>query len=190
MRIGASVSQLLQLRSVPRGLRIASVLPDTPSERAHLQQGDLIVAVDGRSIAGVSSEVSTARIKGPEGTDVTLVAKLLMLYRALEAAEVLAREGISVEIIDPRSLVPFDEETVLESVAKTSRLVIVEEDTVSWGWGAEVVARVAERGLTYLDAPIKRVAAPDVPIPFAPALEWAVIPDAARIMQAVREVMA
>jgi len=125
-----------------------------------------------------------------EGTDVTIVAKLIMVYRALQAAEELAKEGISVEVIDPRSLVPFDEETVLESVRKTSRLVIVEEDTVSWGWGAEIAARVAERGIGYLDAPIKRVAAPDVPIPFAPAMERFVIPDSARIVRAVREVMA
>jgi pyruvate dehydrogenase E1 component beta subunit len=125
-----------------------------------------------------------------EGTDVTIVAKLLMVYRALEAAEELAKEGISVEVIDPRSLVPFDEETVLASVAKTSRLVIAEEDTLSWGWGSEIAARIADRGIGYLDAPIKRVAAPDVPIPFAPAMEKFVIPDAARIKQAVREVMA
>lgn len=125
-----------------------------------------------------------------EGTDVTIVAKLLMVYRALEAAEELEKEGISVEVIDPRSLVPFDEETVLESVAKTSRLIIVEEDTLSWGWGAEIAARVADRGLAYLDAPIKRVATPDVPIPFAPVMEKFVIPGVERIKQAVYEVMA
>lgn len=125
-----------------------------------------------------------------EGKDVTIVAKLLMVYRALQAAEELAAEGIEAEVIDPRSLVPLDEATILRSVAKTTRLVVVEEDTLSWGWGAEIAARVAEKALYHLDAPVKRVAAPDVPVPFAPVLESFVVPDTERIKTAVREVLA
>ncbi|MFB0545392.1 MAG: alpha-ketoacid dehydrogenase subunit beta [Anaerolineae bacterium] len=125
-----------------------------------------------------------------EGSDVTVVAILLMLHRALAAAEELAEEGLSVEVIDPRTLVPFDLETVLKSLEKSGRLVIVEEDTKRGGWGAEVAASVAEEGLYLLDAPIKRVAAYDVPIPFAPVMEEFVVPSQSRIAQAIRELVA
>jgi len=118
-----------------------------------------------------------------EGRDITIVANLLMLYRSLEAAEILAEEGVSVEVIDPRTLVPFDYETVIASIKKTSRLMIVEEDTRRNGWGAEVAAQIAEEALYYLDAPVKRVATYDVPIPFAPVMERYVIPSVERIVQ-------
>lgn len=119
------------------------------------------------------------------GKDVTIVANLLMLYRSLAAAETLAQRGIEVEVIDPRTLVPLDKELILGSVRKTGRLVIVEEDNLTNGWGAEIAALVADEAFAWLDAPIKRVAAPDVPPPFAPALERAYVPDEARIIQAV-----
>ncbi len=125
-----------------------------------------------------------------EGTDVTVVATLLMLHRALAVAGELEEEGISVEVIDPRTLVPFDLDTVLNSLEKTGRLVIVEEDTKRGGWGAEVAASVAEEGLYLLDAPIKRVAAYDVPIPFAPVMEDFVVPGQERIAQAIRDIVA
>jgi len=125
-----------------------------------------------------------------EGTDVTVVATLLMLHRSLVVAGELEREGISVEVIDPRTLVPFDLETVLNSLEKTGRLVIVEEDTKRGGWGAEVAASVAEEGLYLLDAPLKRVAAYDVPIPFAPVMEDFVVPGQERIAQAIRDIVA
>ncbi|MFM7581265.1 MAG: alpha-ketoacid dehydrogenase subunit beta, partial [Caldilinea sp.] len=120
------------------------------------------------------------------GKDVTIVASLLMLYRALEAAEVLAQEGIEAEVIDPRTLVPFDNERVLHSVKKTGRLVIVEEDNLTNGWGAEVAAWMADEAFVWLDAPIKRVAAPDVPPPFAPVLEQHYVPSTARVVDTVR----
>lgn len=124
-----------------------------------------------------------------EGKHVTIIAKLLMVYKALQAAEELAKEGIEVEVIDPRSLVPFDEEALFTSIAKTHHLVIVEEDHLGWGWGAEIAALVAEKAIYYLDAPVKRVASRDVPIPFAPIMENYVVPDAERIKAAVREVL-
>lgn len=121
-----------------------------------------------------------------EGTDVTIVAKLLMLYRALAAAEKLAAEGIEVEVIDPRTLVPLDKELILTSVRKTGRLVIVEEDNLTGGWAAEIAALVAEEAFDYLDAPLKRVSAPDVPPPFAPILEREYVPNEDKIIRAVR----
>jgi acetoin:2,6-dichlorophenolindophenol oxidoreductase subunit beta len=123
------------------------------------------------------------------GHDVTLVATLLMMYRALEAAEVLAGEGISVEVIDPRTLVPFDYRTVYESIARTSRLVIVEEDTRRNGWGAEIAAQAAEDMIYALDAPILRIATYDVPIPFAPVMENYAVPSVDRIIQSIRNLM-
>ena len=122
-----------------------------------------------------------------EGTDVTIVAKLLMVYRALEAAEDLAREGISCEVIDPRTLVPLDRQTILGSVEKTGRLVIVDEDNLTGGWAGELAAVVADEGFDYLDGAIKRVTAPDVPVPFSPVLERQYVPDRERIARAVRE---
>ena len=125
-----------------------------------------------------------------EGKDVTIIATLLMVYRAMEAAAILEKEGISVEVIDPRTLVPFDYETVIKSIAKTSRLMIVEEDTRRNGWGAEIAAEIAEVAIYHLDAPIKRVATYDVPIPFAPVMENYVVPSAERIADEVRKMMA
>lgn len=124
-----------------------------------------------------------------EGKDITIVATLLMVYRAMEAATILEREGISVEIIDPRTLVPFDYETVITSIKKTSRFMIVEEDTRRNGWGAEIAAQIAEDAIYYLDAPIKRVATYDVPIPFAPVMENFAVPSAARIAEEARKLM-
>lgn len=121
-----------------------------------------------------------------EGKDVTIAAKLLMLYRALAAAEKLAEMGIEAEVIDPRTLVPLDKELILSSVRKTGRLVIVEEDNLTGGWAAEIAAIVAEEAFDYLDAPIKRVSAPDVPPPFAPILEREYVPDEGKIIRAVK----
>jgi len=119
------------------------------------------------------------------GKDVTIVATLLMLYRALSAAESLSNQGIEAEVIDPRTLVPLDKELILGSVRKTGRLLIVEEDNLTNGWGAEIAAIVADEAFMWLDAPIKRVAAPDVPPPFAPVLEREYVPSEQKIIDAV-----
>jgi pyruvate/2-oxoglutarate/acetoin dehydrogenase E1 component len=124
-----------------------------------------------------------------QGHDVTVVANSQMLHRALNVAEALAGDGVSVEVVDPRCLVPLDMDTIIESVKKTSRLVIVEESNMRGGWGAQVAADVAGQAIGFLDAPIRRVAALDVPVPFSPALEAAVIPDEGRIREAVLELM-
>lgn len=120
------------------------------------------------------------------GTDVTIVATQLMVERALSAARVLEREGISAEVIDPRTIKPLDEETILASVRKTNRLVIVHEACLTGGFGAEVSAMVMEKAFDWLDAPVIRVAAQDVPIPYNDRLETEVIPSQARIVDAVR----
>jgi pyruvate dehydrogenase E1 component beta subunit len=121
-----------------------------------------------------------------EGKDVTIVGKLLMVYRALAAADILAKQGIEAEVIDPRSLVPLDKELILASIRKTGRLVIVEEDNLTGGWAAEIAAIVADEAFAWLDAPIKRVSSPDVPPPFAPILEREYVPNEAKIVAAVQ----
>lgn len=122
-----------------------------------------------------------------EGKDVTIVANMLMWYRAMDAAERLEKEGISCEVIDPRSLVPFDYETVLASIKKTGKLMIVHEDNYTGGWGAQLASYVAEHAIMDLDAPIVRLATPDIPIPFSPPLEKFVIPSAEDIEEAARK---
>lgn len=125
-----------------------------------------------------------------EGKDVTVIAVGLMVRRALEAAGILEKEGISVEVIDPRTLVPFDKETTFNSIRKTHHVVIAEESNKSAGIGAELAAMIQEELYDELDGPISRVAALDVPMPYNISLEKYVIPDAAKIAQAVRDQVA
>ena len=124
-----------------------------------------------------------------QGADITVLATMAMVPRALTAATQLAREGIDVEVVDPRTLRPLDEETILESVRKTNRLVIVHEAWQKGGFGAEVSALVVEKAFDYLDAPIQRVGARDVPMPYNDGLELEVIPSIERIANTIREVM-
>ena len=123
------------------------------------------------------------------GKDITIVANLMMMYRAMDAAAELEKEGIHCEVIDPRTLVPFDYATVVESLRKTGRLMIVHEDNYRNGWGAQVSAYIAEHEIYLLDAPIKRVAAFDVPVPFAPVMEKYVVPSTERIIESARSLM-
>lgn len=121
-----------------------------------------------------------------QGRDVTIVAIGGMLPKALEAAETLAREGIEAEVVDPRTLVPLDKETILASVRKTSKVVIAHEAHKRLGPGAELAAMIAEEGIAYLDGPIVRVAAKNVPIPYSPELENYVLPGTGDIVEAAR----
>jgi pyruvate/2-oxoglutarate/acetoin dehydrogenase E1 component len=123
-----------------------------------------------------------------EGEDVTIVATLYMVHKALSAAEILQKEGISVEVVDPRTLTPLDKQTIIDSVKKTGRIVIVSEDCKTAGVSAEIAAIIAEEAIDYLDAPIKRLAEPDTPIPFSPPMEQYVIPDEKAIIKTVKEV--
>ena len=123
------------------------------------------------------------------GTDVTVVATSAMVPRALSAATVLERDGISVEVVDPRTLQPLDEETILASVRKTNRLLIVHEAWVRGGFGAEVAAMVVDKAFDYLDAPVARLGAPHTPMPYNDRLELEVIPSQERIVDAIRELL-
>ncbi len=125
-----------------------------------------------------------------EGTDVTIVAFSIMVGKALEAAEALAQEGISAEVIDLRTIRPLDTETIIESVKKTSRCVSVEEGWPAAGIGSEIAAVIMEHAFDYLDAPVKRVAGVDVPLPYAANLEKLALPQASHIIEAVKEVCA
>ncbi|MGW2570747.1 alpha-ketoacid dehydrogenase subunit beta [Streptomyces sp. NPDC001537] len=125
-----------------------------------------------------------------EGSDITLVALASMVPVALKAASQLSAEGIDAEVVDLRCLVPLDVATVLASLAKTSRLVTVEENPYQGGWGATLVSVVADEGFTLLDAPVRRVAGECVPLPFADALEEQVIPTVDKVVTAVRSLAA
>ncbi len=124
-----------------------------------------------------------------EGSDVTVVAISRMVLRALEAAEELAREGVSVEVIDPRTVVPLDIECIVASVEKTGRLIVAHEGYTRCGVGAEIAAQVMERALYSLEKPVKRVCGRNTPVPFAPVMESYVIPGAAEIVRAVKEML-
>lgn len=123
------------------------------------------------------------------GKDITVVATGILVTHALKAAEELAKEGIELEVIDPRTLVPFDKEIVLNSVKKTGKLIITTEETKRGSFASEVAAVVAEEGLFFLKQPIKRVCAPDAPVPFSSVLEKAYIPSSEKIIAAVREMV-
>jgi pyruvate dehydrogenase E1 component beta subunit len=119
------------------------------------------------------------------GSDVTVVTLSLSVHHALDVADELAGDGVDCEVIDLRSIVPLDTDTILESVGRTGRLVVVDEDYLSFGLSGEVIARVAEADPAMLRAPAARVAVPDLPIPYARSLEYAVLPTPERIRQAI-----
>ena len=125
-----------------------------------------------------------------EGSDVTIIAIGAMVPKALTVAEEMEKEGVSIEVWDPRTLVPLDEEGMLASVAKTGRVVIADEGHLRGGAAGDLAAIIIDKGFDYLNAPIKRVTALDVPIPFSPPLESYVLPDEAKIKAAVQEILA
>jgi 2-oxoisovalerate dehydrogenase E1 component beta subunit len=125
-----------------------------------------------------------------KGDDVSVVTWGAMVYTASEAAEQLVREGISVEILDLRTILPWDKEAVLATVMKTSKLLVLHEDTHTAGFGAEIAATVAEEAFEHLDAPVKRLTAPDTPVPFSPPLERAFIPQVEGVATALRALAA
>jgi 2-oxoisovalerate dehydrogenase E1 component beta subunit len=122
-----------------------------------------------------------------EGDDITLVTWGAMVYTADEAAEKVAEEGISVEVIDLRTVMPWDKKAVLESVEKTSKALVLHEDTRTGGFGAEIAATITEEAFESLDAPVKRIAAPDTPVPFSPPLEKAFIPQVEDVVAGLKD---
>ena len=133
-----------------------------------------------------STPIGEARIH-QEGDDVTIVTWGAMVYTAEEAAAEVAGD-LSVEIVDLRTVLPWDKEAVLASVRKTSKVIVLHEDTLTGGFGAEIAATIAEEAFEDLDAPPKRIAAPDTPVPFAPVLEQAFLPQVSDVAAALREV--
>jgi acetoin:2,6-dichlorophenolindophenol oxidoreductase subunit beta len=195
---GAQHSQAVEnwTFAVP-GLKVAA--PATPADvvglmAAAIRSDDPVVVFEHKALLASKGEVPADGHVVPlgqaevrrRGDDVTLVALASTVPTALEAAERLAGEGVSAEVVDLRCLVPLDVRTVLDSVARTSRLVIVEENPYQGGWGGTVASIVAEEGFYDLDAPVRRVAGACVPLPFAADLEAAVIPSVDRVAEAVR----
>lgn len=169
-----------------KGLFISAVRDDNPvvfleHKGLYFTQGDV-------PDEEYTIPIGKAEVKR-EGKDVTIVATGKMVNLALSAAETLASEGISIEVVDPRTLLPLDEDTILESVKKTNRLVVVHEEVKFAGSGSEIAAMVAEKGFDYLDAPILRVAAPFTPVPFSAVLETEYIPSEEKIITAIKKVI-
>ncbi len=122
-----------------------------------------------------------------EGTDISVITYGTGVHWSLEAAETLSKEGVEVEVVDLRSLLPFDKEAILKSVKKTGKALIVHEDTLTGGIGAEVAALISEHAFEYLDAPIKRVASLDTPVPYAPTLEEYFLPNTKKVLDALHD---
>ena len=179
-----------------KGLMISAIRDDNPVVYVFHKgiMGLPWMAKNPRSIAHVPEEpyetpIGKAAV-AREGTDATVVTLSLSVHHALDLAEKLAKQdGVELEVIDLRSLVPLDTETVLSSVARTGRLLVVDEDYQSFGLSGEIAARVAETDPGLLRAPLRRVAVPDVPIPYARSLEQAVLPTPERIEAAVRDLV-
>jgi len=182
------------------GLKIA--MPSTPYDakgllKTAIRGDDPVMFFEHKLLYPVEGEIPQEEYTIPfgvadvkrEGQDITIVATLYMVHKALSAAEILAKEGIDAEVVDPRTLVPLDKQAIVDSVKKTGRIAIVTEDCKTAGVSAEIAAVVAEEALDYLDAPIKRVAEPDTPIPFSPPLEQFVIPNEKSIIKAVKEIV-
>ena len=182
------------------GLKV--VMPSTPADakgllKASIRDDDPVIFIEQERMYGIKGEVSddpdfviplgVADIKR-EGTDATIVARSLMVPVALKAADVLQKEGVSCEVIDPRTIRPLDIETIIKSVKKTNRVVIAEESHPFCGVAAEIGSEITERAFDYLDAPVKRVSGADVPMPYAKNLEDLAVPTVDQIVAAVRQV--
>jgi len=181
------------------GLKV--VVPSTPYDaygllKTAIRDDNPVYYMEHRLLYDMKGEVPKGEFTIPfgqadvkrEGTDLTVVATLHMVHKALAVAERVA-DDVSVEIIDPRTLVPLDEETILNSVRKTGRLLVVQEACLCGGFGSEIVRRVTEQAFAALKAPPKVLGSLDLPMPFSPPLERAVIPDEADIEAAVRAIV-
>jgi pyruvate/2-oxoglutarate/acetoin dehydrogenase E1 component len=167
-----------------KGLLISAIRDHNPV--VYLEHKHLYRRVKGDVPDGLYETPLTARV-AREGSDLTVIAYGAMVHTALEATEDL--DGASVEVLDLRSLVPLDEEAILASVRKTSKVLIVDEANQTCAAGAQVAAVIAEKGFEDLDGPVRRVATPDVPIPFSPPLEQALLPSVDRVKEAARELL-
>ncbi|HWP48549.1 MAG TPA: pyruvate dehydrogenase complex E1 component subunit beta [Candidatus Limnocylindrales bacterium] len=182
------------------GLKV--VMPGVPKDakgllKSAIRDDNPVIFIEGELLYGTKGEVPEGEYTIPlgkadikrKGSDVTIIAYSKMVLLAMEAAEELAKEGIEVEIVDPRTLRPLDETTILNSVRKTNRAVIVEEGWEFGGFGAQIAEIIYRKAFDYIDAPIERVAARNVPMPYAKNLEMATIPNKARVIEAVKKVL-
>jgi pyruvate dehydrogenase E1 component beta subunit len=199
--IAAQHSQSLEawFMHVP-GLQV--VVPSTPYDakglmKTALRGKDPVIFIEYKRLYTVEGEVPEQEYTIPfgqaevkrQGQDVTIVATGPMVGKALEAATILSQEGIEAEVVDPRTLVPLDKKTIIASVEKTNRVIITDEEAKRGGCSAEIASMIAEECFDFLDAPVKRVAAADVPMPFSPALEKLVVPRAEDLVAAVRTLL-
>ena len=199
---GATHSQSLQAMFAHfPGLYVGT--PATPADAkgllvSALQGTGPVVLLENRALYELEGEVPEGLEPVPfgkgavtrPGKDITIVGISLMAYEALRAAAILAEQGIDAEVIDLRSLSPWDSERVYESVKRTSRVIVAYEDSISWGYGAEIAARIADDCFAWLDAPVKRVASTDTFVGYAPQLEDAILPQVADFKTAIAEIMA
>ncbi|NOZ64375.1 MAG: alpha-ketoacid dehydrogenase subunit beta [Caldiserica bacterium] len=178
------------------------VMPATPYDakgllKSSIRDDNPIVFIEHKMLYGMKGEVPEEEYLIPlgkgeikrEGEDVTIIAYSRMLHVALEAAEALEKEGVSCEVIDPRTLKPLDMDLIADSVRKTNKAVVVSEGYRYCGMAAEIVTRIIEECFDDLDAPVKRITTPDVPIPMSPVLEEEAIPSAKKVIQAVQEIL-
>lgn len=200
-QLGASHSQNIEVYYAHApGLKV--VTPATPADakgllRAAIRDDDPVLFVENLSLYNTKAEVpeDLGQIEigkaaiAKEGRDITVVAYSRAAVIALDVARRLEAEGISVEVVDLRSLRPLDRETVCASVRKTSRAVVLEDDWLSYGVGAEIAATIQEGAFDYLDAPVRRVAAAEVPLPYAKPLENAALPNADALIKVIREIL-
>jgi 2-oxoisovalerate dehydrogenase E1 component len=183
------------------GLRV--LVPSNPRDakgllKHALRSHDPVMFLEHREILAIKGQVPANDYEIPfgqasvvrEGKDVTVVALALMVHRTLKVCDLLIKEGISVELIDPRTVAPLDVETIAHSVGKTGRLLIVDETYAPCGLGAEIAAQIIDRGFDDLDAPIRRVNGLHTPTPYSPPLEAAVVPSLVTIAQAIRDLVA
>lgn len=201
-RSAAQHSQSLHawLSHIP-GLKV--VVPSTPYDAKGLMKSAIR---DENPVAIFEDKMMYRVVKGPvpeneytiplgvadvkrAGNDITLVATSSMVYAALDAAKMLDEIGIRAEVVDPRTLVPLDKETLIESAKKTSRVIVIDEGYEQYGVTAEIASIVAEGAFYYLDAPVKRIGAMNVPIPFSPALEDLTIPNAQKIFETAKQLV-
>jgi 2-oxoisovalerate dehydrogenase E1 component len=183
------------------GFRVA--VPTTPADakgllKTSIRSDDPVIFLEHKALLNRMGPVPEGEHLVPfgqaaiarAGTSVSVVAVGAMVAKTLEACETLAAEGIDVEVIDPRTLAPLDIDTILESVHKTGRLLVVDETYAPCGIGAEIAAQVMDRGFDDLDAPVRRLNGLHTPIPYAPPLEAAVVPNPQSIARAVRDLVA
>lgn len=200
-RAAAQHSQTLHpLFTMVPGLKVA--MPSNPYDAKGLliqaiRDDDPVIYLESKSLFGMEGEVPDEPYRIPfgeanilrEGKDLTIVALGAMVPRAGRAAAELAKDGISVEVLDPRTTSPLDEESILESVKKTGRLVVVDESPPRCSLAADIAGMVADKGFKFLKAPIKQVTCPHTPVPFAPILEDAYLPSPTQIEMAARSIL-